>query len=260
MAACAAAKPVQQVTAPGASSARPARAGPSSRAPCRRDPRQALVRLLRADGRFEPIPVPGDIPDGIGVDAAVFLHADGAADPRASGFCFGYPPFQVNKRLAELIAAEVQRLSGHPKRRTDNYTADLAQYYGFSKTLSEGPECVVEHGFVTNPQEREWLYGHVKQLARAEYVALCRFFRVEPKPLREEEGELIAAGTADESSERVPEAASQEGAFAEAEDADELAVETPEFDSTIGLSRYLEAVERDPAEIEVEEESPTRTN
>ena len=254
--------------------------------------RQVLVRLLRADGRFQPIPVPGDIPDGIRVDAAVFLHADGAADPRASGFCFGYPPFQVNKRLASLIAGELGRIPGHPRRRADNYTADLAGYYGFSKTAASGGECVVEHGFVTNPREREWLFAHVREIGRAEYVALCRYFGFAPKPLVEEvedvsppvseEPEDVAAPPAPPEEPVSVGAGVDEGiGLTEADDDDVIAVEeipplpemmdddeavegggapespSPEFDSTIGLSRFLNPLDSDPAEIEAEEESTT---
>jgi hypothetical protein len=45
--------------------------------------------MLRRDGRFEPICVPRDIPNGIRAAAALFLHADGVSDSRARGFCFG---------------------------------------------------------------------------------------------------------------------------------------------------------------------------
>lgn len=136
-----------------------------------------LVALLRRDSRFDPLPMPGLIPPGTEADAAVFLHADGAADPRASGFSFGFDErFAVNKKLADLIAEEFARIPGHPNRRRDNGTEDEHQYYGFNRVRSDGPETLVEHGFVSNPGERAWMDSHVPQLARAEYVAICRFF------------------------------------------------------------------------------------
>lgn len=143
-----------------------------------------LVNLLRADSRFQPIPTPGDIPDGIRVDAAVFLHADGSGNAKASGFSFGYPRHPVNKRLADLVAAEFFALSGEPPHHTDNYTADLRGYYGYSRTITDGPELLIEHGFLTNPKEAAWLRSHTADLAQAEYRALLRYFRlgpVEPK-------------------------------------------------------------------------------
>lgn len=147
--------------------------------------RDRLCALLQADKRFEPIPAPGDIPDGIKVDAALFLHADGSSSNRASGFSFGYPEaYAVNKRLADLIAIEFERIPGHPPHHTDNYTAGLRHYYGFSRVDTDGPEVVVEHGFLTNPAERAWLLAHVDQLAQAEYQALLNFFALAKKTRR----------------------------------------------------------------------------
>jgi hypothetical protein len=139
-----------------------------------------LVALLRRDSRFEPLPMPGKIPNGTRADAAVFLHADGAASPQANGFSFGFPDPAINKKLANLIATEFARIPGHPRRRQDNGTEDAHQYYGFGLVSSPGPETLIEHGFVNNPHERQWLESHVPQLARAEYVAICRFFGLTP--------------------------------------------------------------------------------
>jgi hypothetical protein len=139
-----------------------------------------LITMLRRDDRFEPLPLPGRIPAGTKADAAVFLHADGAADPSASGFSFGFPDPAINKKLADLIANEFARIPGHPPRRRDNPTDDAHEYYGFGLVSSAGPETLVEHGFMSNPGERRWLEGHVPQLAHAEYVAICRFFGLSP--------------------------------------------------------------------------------
>lgn len=140
-----------------------------------------LAAFLRSDGRFEPIVVPGDIPDGIQVSAALFLHGDGSANPASSGYCFGYPQHATNKELADLIGREFDLIPGHPPHRMDNYTRNLSGYYGFSRVLTIGPEVLVEHGFLTNPAERLWLFANVKALARAEYRALCSYFGFNPR-------------------------------------------------------------------------------
>lgn len=137
---------------------------------------RALVRLLNQDPDFRAMPMPGRIPRGTKADAAIFLHADGAADPAARGFSVGYPKFAVNRRLANLIADELSKLPGHPPRRADNYTADMAEYYGYDLVDTPGPEVLVEHGFLSNPGERRWLTTHVSELAHAEHNALRRFF------------------------------------------------------------------------------------
>ncbi len=58
---------------------------------------------------------------------------------------------------------------------------DARKYYGFGLTKTDGPEVLVEHGFLTNPDEQEWIFSHLDELANAEYVALCEFFGFEPK-------------------------------------------------------------------------------
>src|SRR5829696_3115616 len=68
--------------------------------------RDRLVKILEEDGRFAPVPVPGDIPDGIKCDAALFEHGDGSASKGATGFSLGFPVHAVNQRLAGLIAEE----------------------------------------------------------------------------------------------------------------------------------------------------------
>ena len=139
-----------------------------------------LLRLLNQDGNFRGVPMPGRIDDGVAVDAALFLHADGAANPSARGFSVGFPNFSVNRKLATLIAEEIARIPGAPPRRPDNNTVDMAQYYGFSHVETPGPEVLVEHGFMTNPDERVWMNDHVEEIARAELNALRRFFGLGP--------------------------------------------------------------------------------
>jgi N-acetylmuramoyl-L-alanine amidase len=141
--------------------------------------RDKLVALLESDERFDGIPVPGNIPDGIKVDAALFLHADGADDSRAQGFHFGFPVTQNNKKLVAKLRKEFLRLPDHPPSRTDNSTDDARGYYGFKRVVSPF-KVLVEHGFLTNPEDRRWLNANTAKLARAEYEALCRTFGFTP--------------------------------------------------------------------------------
>ena len=154
-----------------------------------------LVAKLRRHGSFRAIPVPGDIPDGIRVDAALFLHADGAASSAARGFSFGYPPGSAGKRLADEIRKEFLRIPGHPPERSDNYTSDMSGYYGYRRVNAKF-ETLVEHGFLTNPTERAWLKANVDRIATAEYRALCRLFGLPARPGRGRTTELERAGRA----------------------------------------------------------------
>ena len=167
------------------------------------DIQHALVRILNQDANFHGVPVPGQIDPHVQVDGALFLHADGFNKASAHGYSVGYPPgFEVNKRLAQLIADEIEKLPGHPTRRPDNNTADMERYYGFRRVGTPGPEVLVEHGFVTNPQEHQWLRAHVTELAQAEYQALCRFFgftphggQAHPQPVTQSSGTPASPGS-----------------------------------------------------------------
>lgn len=156
--------------------------GTKGEAELTRDIQRALVRRLKRDEDFHPVPVPGHIPKGIQVNAAIYLHADGNDNTSARGFSLGFPSFAINRRLANLIAEEFEKLPGHPQRRSDNNTPDMAKYYGFNLVDTPGPEVLVEHGFLTNPQENRWLQRHVDALARAEHRALRRFFGLKVRP------------------------------------------------------------------------------
>jgi hypothetical protein len=146
------------------------------------DIQKALVRLLKADDAFDPLPMPGRIPPHTRADAALYLHADGVDDPSATGYGFGYPDDPINKRLADLISKEFQKIPGHPRARDNNITEDRHQYYGFRLVDSPGPEVLIEHGFVSKPGEHRWLTAHVDALARAEYHALRTYFKITSTP------------------------------------------------------------------------------
>ena len=136
-----------------------------------------LCARLGADPAFEPIPCPGDIPDGIEVDAALYLHGNGFELPRLSGYSFGYPQATPpHTTLASLVEAEFERIPGRPRRGPDNSTAGMRGYYSYSLTATCGPKLLIEHGFLTNRAERDWMFANLDELAAAEHRALRSFF------------------------------------------------------------------------------------
>jgi len=137
-----------------------------------------LIKMLDDDTRFDGIYSPGDIPNGIKCEGAVFIHGDGSASQSASGFSLGFPAGAPNKKLASLIADEYVKLPGHPPHHTDNYTGGLRGYYGYSRVSTFGPEVLVECGFLTNPGERAWMFANVGNIAAAIYRALLRYFNL----------------------------------------------------------------------------------
>lgn len=142
----------------------------------------ALVALLDQDGRFDGIYQPGHITRGKepGIAAAVFFHADGSASKAARGFSFGYPDYQVNKTLANLIRVETLKLKGAPPHHADNYTADERGYYGFGLTETPGPEVLFEVGFLTNADDHKWIDANIKNIAGAVYRALLTYHHLAP--------------------------------------------------------------------------------
>jgi len=77
--------------------------------------------------------------------------------------------------MYRLLRENYERIPGHPTHHTDNYTRDMQGYYGFHH-CSAAAKILIEHGFLTNPQERQWLLGNVDEIANAWYQALRQYF------------------------------------------------------------------------------------
>jgi hypothetical protein len=56
--------------------------------------------------------------------------------------------------------------------RRNNGTPNLTGYYGWGLLPGTPAACVVEHGFLTNPTERDWMNEHAEELADGEYRAI----------------------------------------------------------------------------------------
>ena len=144
-----------------------------------------LANLLRADSRFAVKVCPGRIPDDVKngswrVDAFLSLHCDGSNDPNRGGWGVGYPDGPANRRLASYVGLEIGRF--HRSRQLDdNYTRNMSGYYGYSRVPTRGPEVLVEHGFSSNPVEKAWMLENAGRFAKAHYLALCRYFGLEPE-------------------------------------------------------------------------------
>lgn len=139
-----------------------------------------LSKMLAEDGRFLVTRSAGDVPNGWKGDMFIALHADGSSNPKASGFSFGYPlGCSECELLADTVAARYMRIPGVPKRRGDNYTRALSGYYGWSRTNAPA-KLLIEHGFLTNPGEREWITGSVPLIVRSHYMAILDFYGMKP--------------------------------------------------------------------------------
>ncbi len=108
------------------------------------------------------------------------LHADGSRNSSAHGFSCGLK-VGTNEDFKEALAVSYKKFTGFTRRR-DNYTPGLANYYAWTfkgtrryhHVLAEY-YCLLEHGFMTNPGEREWMTTHINQIA-AHHVKVIKAF------------------------------------------------------------------------------------
>jgi hypothetical protein len=118
------------------------------------------VRTIIADPEY---PVWGQIggnPAYYRGDAFVALHCDGSSNPDRDGASFGYRTPEGNA-LAQAIRA-AYRARGWPDNfEPDNYTDNLAGYYGTGLAVGQGNRRAVifECGFLTNAADRARLLG-----------------------------------------------------------------------------------------------------
>jgi N-acetylmuramoyl-L-alanine amidase len=145
-----------------------------------------LALALNKDSRFRVRMIPGLVPPDIRsgayeVDAYIALHCDGSTDKTRRGWGIGYPSGAVNRKLSDIMGAELEKI--HPSDRIrDNYTSAMSGYYGYSRVPTPGPEILIEHGFVSSPTEKRWLLDNAALIARTECAALLKFFGLPAKP------------------------------------------------------------------------------
>ena len=144
---------------------------------------QKRVELVFArDRRFRVRTCSGDVPDGWIGDLFLSFHADGGG-ASASGYSFGWP---ANGRdpgrgpnLARLLAAEWAALKHPGGHHTDNYTDGMRGYYGWSRVVA-ATKVLIEHGFMTRPEEQAWMFAHVDEMAQATYRAILKHYGLRP--------------------------------------------------------------------------------
>lgn len=102
-------------------------------------------------------------------DAFVAIHGDGNNDPRVGGASVGY------RAGGKLFAEAWKKAYPWPYTwKRDNYTENLAGYYGCRIATAQGntKAIVIEVGMMTNPTERRWIDSHHKDIAASVWTAL----------------------------------------------------------------------------------------
>ena len=140
--------------------------------------RVQLVGRLKRDKRFRVRTCNGKIkrPLPFRCDIFLSLHGDGSANPDARGHSYGWPVDEPKPtRLLELLAGEYTQLAGVPPHHADNYTGALRHYYGYSRVIA-GAKVLIEHGFLSNPDDRAWMFARTAAIAAAHHRALEQYF------------------------------------------------------------------------------------
>jgi hypothetical protein len=165
--------------------------GPGEQAMARRNAAE-IVAIARDLGGITPKVIDADEPNArYAGDVYVALHGDASGSSKASGASVGYRN-DAGRRLGQRWKT-LYKAAGWPRGfRADNYTTNLSRYYGTGHAISAGnPRAIiVEHGFLTNPEERRFIESDagVKAAAVAVLVAayphldLERLLKGAPKP------------------------------------------------------------------------------
>lgn len=104
-------------------------------------------------------------------DVFVSFHCDGSVNPAVRGASVGYPDGNGQRLAAAWKAAHAR--NGWPSGyRGDNYTAGLRSYYMWSRTKGHRHRFLAEHGFISSPADRKWLWDHIDAAAGAHVDAI----------------------------------------------------------------------------------------
>lgn len=116
----------------------------------------ACVRLLDGKGGWSVRPVVADPPTAqYRGDAFFAVHADGSTNPNVRGASVGYQTTQGDALAQAWRQAYIARGFTGPWN-PDNYTTNLAQYYGVRAAVAQGNRraCIIECGTITNAADR----------------------------------------------------------------------------------------------------------
>jgi N-acetylmuramoyl-L-alanine amidase len=156
----------------------------------------------RAAAMLEPMGyqvdvLPAVVPPGYRAHLFISIHADGSADPNASGYRVASPRRDATGR-AEGVADLLERSYGEATglRRLPDVTRRMQNYYAFNFRRYEHAlhpmtiAVILETGFLTSPSDRGVIVSDPDRAARG-IVAAVTGFPVTPPP-----GAPVLAGRA----------------------------------------------------------------
>ena len=131
------------------------------------------VRLMGADNFYLPEPNRTKL--------FFSIHADGNLNRNVRGISVGYP-VPSNPAFSQAIKEAYIKLTGFSSKR-DNYTKGLERYYAWRRDDREIPHiaadyyCLLEHGFMTNQIEKDFMSNHTGEIADCHYNAIIKFLK-----------------------------------------------------------------------------------
>jgi hypothetical protein len=119
----------------------------------------AATKILRLHG-VTVARLPADFDGKYRVDAAVFIHFDGAAPPCSSSASIGYE----HKRDAAAAAAWRKLYGAYWPFgfQANNFTESLREYYAYRQVEARDASLVLELGEITCPAQHAWLARHLQ--------------------------------------------------------------------------------------------------
>lgn len=144
-----------------------------------------LARLLEEEGILVNL-LPTTIPPGYWADVFISIHADGNEDPRISGYKFAAPWKDFTGKadsLIRILESEYEPATGFAK--DPDISNNMRGYYAFAWWRYQHAihpmttAVIAETGFVTNPQNRNFLVSQPEIPAQAIATAITKFLKTE---------------------------------------------------------------------------------
>ena len=131
-------------------------------------------RVMEADNWLKPEPNKTKI--------FFALHYDGSTNKDARGYSMGFKP-NTDPEFKNAMAISFGKLSGF-KRRPDNYTSGLKNYYAWTTNKKRPIQHVeakwyalLEHGFGSNTTERSWMFDNIDKIAKHHVDLIVEFLK-----------------------------------------------------------------------------------
>jgi hypothetical protein len=118
------------------------------------------ARALRAAG-VTVIRRPAFLTGTYHVKDAIFIHFDGSAKKCSSGASVGYPLRSHSAQAAAAWKTLYKSVIPFGFER-DNFTPNLAGYYGYKRVAESDAAILVEGGEITCPAQHAWMQTHLK--------------------------------------------------------------------------------------------------